>query len=35
MKIWHCTILMLVLGYIIGYYWPSVGDMTVGKIVGK
>jgi len=32
MKLWHHWIFAVVLGYLIGYYFRSVGDMTVGKL---
>ncbi len=28
---WHIIGLLLI-GYVIGYYWPALGKMTVGKI---
>lgn len=32
MKLWQHWFFALVLGYIIGYYFRSVGNMTVGKL---
>ena len=31
MKMWHGVILLIV-GIAIGYWVPSIGDMTLGKI---
>ncbi len=28
---WH-IIGLLIIGYVIGYYWPALGAATVGKI---
>jgi len=33
MKTWHHIILWLFVGYLAGYYFRSVGDMTIGRIV--
>jgi hypothetical protein len=32
MSRWH-WIWIIVLGYLIGYYWRGLGNMTVGKLV--
>lgn len=30
---WYHCIWILILGYLIGYYWRGLGNMTVAKIV--
>jgi len=32
MKTWHHWVLALVIGYLIGYYFRGVGNMTVAKL---
>lgn len=32
MKPWH-TIVLLIIGYAVGYYWRTAGDMTFAKIL--
>lgn len=32
-SMWH-LVLLLVIGYIIGYWWRTPGNMTLGKIYG-
>ena len=34
MKWWH-TILILVLGILIDYWFPTLADMTVGKVMPR
>ena len=29
---WH-IIGLLIIGYVIGYYWPALGKMSVGRIM--
>ena len=29
---WHC-LLVLIIGYLLGYYWPQVAHGTVGKVL--
>lgn len=29
---WHYALLFLVIGYAISYWFPQVGDMTLGKL---
>ena len=29
---WHC-LLVLVLGYLIGYYWRGLGNATVARVI--
>jgi hypothetical protein len=31
---WH-GLFLLVIGFLIAYYWPTVGDMTIGKLIPK
>lgn len=33
MKMWHLIIVLLI-GYAIGYWWRTPGNMTLGKIYG-
>ncbi len=33
MKFFHFCFWSLLLGYLIGYYWRGLGDMTVAKIL--
>lgn len=35
MKTWMPTILVFLVGFLLAYYVPSVGDMTVGKLYAK
>ena len=32
MKTWHHWIVALLLGYIAGYYFRNIGNMTIGRI---
>ena len=32
-KMWIHAILLLVVGYAIGYYWRGLGNMTIGKLM--
>lgn len=34
MKAWLHLIVILFLGYLIGYYWRGLGNATVGRIMG-
>jgi hypothetical protein len=31
---WHCLLALLV-GYLIGYYFPQLGQSTVGRLMPK
>lgn len=31
---WH-WILILLIGYLIGYYWRTLGNVTVGKLMAS
>lgn len=35
MKPWMHCILWLIVGFLIGYYFPSIGDASVGKLYAK
>jgi hypothetical protein len=35
MKAWLPTIIVFVLGMVLVYYWPQIGDMTLGKIKAR
>jgi len=32
MKGWHFAVVFLVLGYIVGFYFPTLGDSTIGQL---
>ncbi len=32
MKIWHSFFFALILGYALGYWLPSIGDISIGKL---
>jgi hypothetical protein len=32
-KTWMHCILTLVVGYLIGYYWPTLAKMTAGRVL--
>jgi hypothetical protein len=31
-KTWHIIVLWLVIGYVLGFYFPTVGNMTIGRL---
>jgi hypothetical protein len=31
----HYWIIPILVGYLIGYYWRGLGNMTIGKLVGS
>lgn len=33
MKLWHHWFVALLLGYLLGYYFPQIAAMTVGKLL--
>lgn len=33
-RVWHIVLLVL-LGYALGYWMPKLGDMTLGKIYAR
>jgi hypothetical protein len=33
LKTWHHWVLAVIVGYIIGYYFRGVGNMTLGKLM--
>ena len=33
MRIWHHWVVALLIGYILGYYFPGIGKATVGRII--
>lgn len=35
MQMWHHCILWLVIGYLVGYYFRGLGDMTVGRFYSR
>ena len=32
MKIWHHWAFALLIGYVLGYYFKGLGDMTLGRL---
>jgi hypothetical protein len=35
MPTWTHCLIWLIVGIIIAYYWPVIGDQTVGRLVPK
>ncbi len=33
-KYWFHMVGLILVGYLIGYYWRGLGNMTIGKLTG-
>jgi len=30
---WHITLAGFLVGFLVAYYWRTLGDMTIGKLI--